>query len=124
MMRLSSTMLMMMVSGGAFAQTPAGPQQNPIMSFVPFVLVFVVFYFLMIKPQKKRLQEEQAMMTALGKGDEVFLKSGMLGTVSGMTEKLVTLEISDGVKVKVLKSQIGGLAKKIFEAKEKKPEKK
>ena len=93
----------------------AGQQPNPIMSFAPFIIIFLIFYFLMIKPQKKKLQEEQAMLTSLGKGDEVFTKSGILGTVYGITEKIVTLEVSEGVKLKVLRSQIGGLAKKIFE---------
>ena len=110
--------------GSAMAQaTAAAPvaTQNPIMSFVPFALVFLVFYFLMIKPQKKRLQEEQSLIAALGKGDEVFTKSGMLGKISGLTDKIVTLEISDGVKIKVLKSQIGGLANKIFGGKDDAP---
>ena len=75
----------------------------------------------MIKPQKKRLQEEQNLIAALGKGDEVFTKSGMLGKIAGLTDKIVTLEISDGVKIKVLKSQIGGLANKIFGQNDDKP---
>ena len=74
----------------------------------------------MIKPQKKRLQEEQSLIAALSKGDEIYTKSGVLGTIAGLTDKIVTLEISEGVKIKILKSQIGGLAKKLFESKEKK----
>jgi preprotein translocase subunit YajC len=99
--------------GGA-AGGPAG-SPNPIMSFAPFIIIFMIFYFLMIRPQKKKLEEEQGMLNAIKKGDEIFTKSGILGTVAGLTDKLVTLEISEGIKVKFLKSQIGGLSKKILE---------
>jgi len=92
--------------------------QNPMMSFMPFVFIFIIFYFLMIKPQKKKLQEETALLSALTKGDEIFTKSGILGTIQGLTDKVVTLEVADGVKFKILRSQIGGLAAKIFEKKE------
>lgn len=96
--------------GGAGA-----PAQNPLMSFLPFILIFFIFYFLMIKPQKKKLEEEQAMINSIAKGDEIYTKSGIIGTITGMTDKIVTLEVSDGVKMKVVKGQIAGLAKKLFE---------
>lgn len=111
---------LIMSSAHAEATAAAAPQQNPMMSFLPFVLIFVIFYFLMIKPQKKKLQEETAMLSSLGKGDEIFTKSGLLGTITGMTEKIVTLEVSDGVKLKVLRSQVGGLVAKLFEKAEEK----
>lgn len=98
----------------AEAQTAATGNQNGLASFLPFVVIFAIFYFLMIRPQKKKLEEEQAMLTTLGKGDEIFTKSGILGTITGMTDKIITLEVSDGIKFKVLRSQIGGLASKIF----------
>lgn len=99
----------------AHAQATAGaPQQNPIMSFIPFVLVFVVMYFFMIRPQKKRVQEEQSFLSKLAHGEEIFTKGGILGKVTGITEKVVTLELEGGTKMKVLKSQIGGSAKAIF----------
>jgi len=100
----------------AFAQEVAAKPQQPniIMQFVPFVLIFAVFYFLMIRPQKKRLDEEKKMLTTLGKGDEVYTKSGIIGVISGLTDDIVTLEIADGVKMKMLRGQIGGLSKSIF----------
>lgn len=101
--------------GQAQAQEAAAGQQSVLMSFLPFVLIFVIFYFLMIRPQKKRLEEEQAMMNALSKGDEVYTKSGILGKIVGLTDKVITLEVSDGVKFKVLRSQVGGLAEKLFD---------
>ena len=105
------------------AQDAAAQQPNPITSFAPFVIIFLIFYFLMIRPQKKKLQEEQSMLSALGKGDEIYTKSGLIGTITGMTDKVVTLEVADGVKLKVLRAHIGGLAKKIFEKKEEKTKK-
>ena len=106
-----------MLFSSAYAQEAAAQagQQSALGSFMPFILIFLVFYFLMIRPQKKKLDEEQKMLKAIQKGDEIYTKSGVLGTISGMTDKVVTLEIGDGVKMKVLRSQIGGLAQKLFE---------
>ncbi|GAB4409804.1 MAG: preprotein translocase subunit YajC [Bacteriovoracaceae bacterium] len=107
----------------AYAQTAsggAGGQPNPLASFLPFVIIFFIFYFLMIRPQKKRLMEEENMLKALNKGDEIYTKSGLIGTITGLTEKVVTLEVADGVKLKVLRGQIAGLAAKLFETKEEK----
>ena len=93
----------------AQAQTAAAvPAQNPIMSFVPIILVFLVFYFLMIKPQKKKIQEEQKFVNEMQKGQEVFTKSGMIGKIYGLTDRVVTLELDGGTKVKFLRTQIGG----------------
>ena len=101
-------------SAMAQANGPASAQ-NPIMSFLPFILIFMVFYFLMIRPQKKKIEEEKTFLSALQKGDEVFTKAGMIGTIQGLTDKVVTLEIAQGINVKILRSQVAGLAKKIFE---------
>lgn len=113
-------MVSLLFGAQAMAQEAAGNAAQPggaLFNFIPIILIFFVFYFLVIKPQKKRLQEEQAVNAALKKGDEIYTKSGLLGTISGITERFVTLEVSDGVKVKVIRSQIAGLANKLFEAK-------
>ena len=101
----------------AFAQEAASPAatQNPIMSFVPFIVIFGIFYFLVIRPQKGKIEEEQKMLQTLSKGDEIYTKAGIIGTIHGMTDKVVTLEVENGVKFKILRTQIGGLAKTIFE---------
>ncbi len=98
----------------AHAQAAAAPAQSPFVSFIPFVLIFLVMYFLMIRPQKKRAQEEQNFITKLSHGDEVYTKSGILGKVSGIAEKVVTLEIEGGAKMKILKSHIGGSSTQLF----------
>lgn len=99
----------------AHAQAAAPQAQNPIMSMVPFVLIFVVFYFLMIKPQKKKMQQEQDFIKAIKKGDDIYTKSGILGKIWGMNDKVVTLEVEDGSKFKILRSQIAGLSKSVLE---------
>lgn len=96
-------------TGTAAASGPAG-----FMQFVPFVLIFLVMYFLMIRPQKKKMQEEQALLSKLAHGDEVVTKSGILGKITGITEQVVTLEVENGARMKVLKSHIGGLSAAIF----------
>lgn len=100
----------------AHAQEAAGgaPQQAPWASFLPFVIIFVVFYFLMIRPQKKRMDQEKQFLSNLKKGDEVYTKSGVIGTIAGITEKVVTLEVNESTKIKFLRSQVAGLAQNIF----------
>jgi preprotein translocase subunit YajC len=98
----------------AHAQAAGTPAQPAWVSFVPFVLIFLVMYFLMIRPQKKRMEEETSFINKLSHGDEVYTKSGILGKITGITEKVVTLELDGGTKMKVLKSHIGGSAAAIF----------
>lgn len=102
------------VSSAHAQQAAAASQQSPFVSFIPFVLIFLVMYFLMIRPQKKRMQEEQNFLAKLSHGDEVYLKSGILGKITGIAEKVVTLEVEGGAKLKVLKSQIGGSAAQLL----------
>jgi preprotein translocase subunit YajC len=116
--KIRLSFLTMTLSLSAFAQAqPAAKGAQPFMasSFVPIILMFLVFYFFMIRPQKKKHDEEQGFLKALKKGDEVYTKSGILGKVCGLTEKVVTLEIAEAVKVKVLRSTVGGLSKQVFE---------
>ena len=107
-------MISLLISS-AYAQDAGAAAAGPNGFFAPMLIIFAIFYFLIIRPQKKKLEEEKAMMASINKGDEIFTKSGLLGTVTGMTDKVITLEVAEGVKLKLLKSQIGGLAQKIFE---------
>ncbi len=91
------------------------PQQSPLMTFMPFIVIFVIFYFLMIRPQKKKMEKEKKMLGALGKGDEIFTKSGMMGTIMGLNDKIATIQVSEGVNIKILRGEVGGLAKNILE---------
>lgn len=101
----------------AYAQA-APAAQNPLAGFMPLILIFLVFYFLMIRPQKKRLDEEQQFLKSLAKGQEVYTKAGIIGKIHGLTDSIVTLEVGDGTKMKVLRSHVSGLTSKLFEKKE------
>lgn len=72
----------------------------------PFVVVFVVIYFFMIRPQSKRMKEHEGFLKDLKRGDQVVTSSGIIGTVDGLTEQFVTLEIASGVKVRMLRKQV------------------
>jgi preprotein translocase subunit YajC len=93
----------------AFAQTAgaaaAGPQ-DMILQFLPLILLVVLFYFLMIRPQQRRMKAHQKMVAELKRGDNVVLSSGMLGKVVRVEEKEVGLEIATGVTVKVIRTMI------------------
>ncbi len=109
--------LFLILSNSVFAQTTQAPQSNPLFNFIPMILLFLVFYFLMFRPQQKKMKEEQEMLSKLSKGNEVYTKSGLIGTIYGLTDKVVTLDMGDGVKIKVVRSQIGGLADSILKDK-------
>jgi preprotein translocase subunit YajC len=93
----------------AFAQTAgaaaAGPQ-DMILQFLPLILLVVLFYFLMIRPQQRRMKAHQKMVAELKRGDQVVLSSGMLGKVVRVEDKEVGLEIATGVTVKVVRTMI------------------
>lgn len=92
--------------GGGSAEKPG------ILGMVlPFAVMFAVLYFLMIRPQQKKMKEQQNLMGSLKQGDEVLTSSGLLGKITGVTDKVVTLEIADNVRVKILKSQIAQVVK-------------
>lgn len=73
---------------------------------VLMVLMFVVFYFLLIRPQNKRVKEHRAVVAALAKGDEVVTNGGVLGRITHVGEQFVAVEISDGVNIKVQRNAV------------------
>ena len=80
--------------------------QSSLMSMLPLVLMFVVLYFVMIRPQMKKQKEHRAMIDALAKGDEVVTVGGVLGKVSKMGESYVGLEVANGVELQVQRSAV------------------
>ncbi len=92
----------------AFAQAAGGPGgENLLMQFLPFILIIAVFYFLMIRPQQKRVKEHKAMVAALRRGDNVITSGGIVAKVSKVIDdNEVELEIASDVKVKVIRSTI------------------
>jgi len=91
----------------AYAQTAAaaGPMESA-MQFLPIILMFVVLYFLMIRPQQKKAKEHKALLEALGKGDEVVTQSGMVGRITKVSDDFVTIEIAANVEVQMQKPSI------------------
>ncbi len=100
-------------AGGAAptAAPGAAPQQSMLGMLLPFGLMFAVLYFLMIRPQQKKVREQQDMLNSLKHGDEILTSSGILGTVTGITDRVVTVEVADNVRVKMLKSQVSQIVK-------------
>lgn len=80
--------------------------QSSLMSMLPLVLMFVVLYFVMIRPQMKKQKEHRAMIEALAKGDEVATAGGLLGKVTRLGEASLSLEIASGVEVQIQRSAI------------------
>jgi preprotein translocase subunit YajC len=86
----------------AYAQTAAGgDMSSSLMSMLPLVLMFVVLYFIMIRPQMKRQKEHRSMLEALAKGDEVATSGGLVGKVTKLGDSMLGLEIANGVEVQV-----------------------
>ncbi|MEQ6342720.1 MAG: preprotein translocase subunit YajC [Gammaproteobacteria bacterium] len=96
----------------AWAEAAPASAAPSIMEFVPLLLIFVVFYFLLIRPQMKRAKEHKKMTEALAKNDEVVTTGGLLGKIARIDESFVTLEIADGVEIKVQRSAITALMPK------------
>ncbi len=98
------------VHSNAFAQAQGGGQaQSPMQSFgffLPLIVVFLIFYMLIIRPQQKQAKQRQAMIAAVKKGDLVVTTGGIHGRVVGVTENILTVEIADNCKVKVERSGI------------------
>ena len=95
-----------MLVSPAWAQAAAPAQSGGIESMILIVLMFVVLYFLMIRPQMKRAKEHKTMVEALQKGDEVVTSGGMLGRISKINENYVTLEISSNVEVQLQRPSV------------------
>jgi preprotein translocase subunit YajC len=96
----------------AFAQTgpgPAGP--GALTSLAPLVLVFVIFYFLLIRPQQKKAKEHREMLSKLKKNDEVMTGGGIYGKVMAINDNVLTLEIAPNVRVRVQRAHITELVK-------------
>ena len=95
----------------AYAQA-AGQPANPILSFLPMIGLLILFYFMLIRPQMKRSKEHKEMLGKLAKGDEVVTTGGLAGTVREIGENFVTVEIAEGVLVKMQRAAIGSVMPK------------
>lgn len=104
-----------MLVSPAFAQAAGQTAglMGGIESFLPLILIFVVFYFLMIRPQQKRMKQHKEMLGQLRRGDRVLTQGGILGTVNKVVDdKEVIVEIAEGVRVRVLRASIQDIVSK------------
>ncbi|RPI78879.1 MAG: preprotein translocase subunit YajC [Desulfobacteraceae bacterium] len=94
------------------AGTGTGAAGNGFMSFLPFIAIIVVFYFLLIRPQQKKAKQQREMLAGIKKGDHVITTGGLYGEVTGLTENTVTMEIAPKVRVKFARGSIAAITKK------------
>jgi len=95
-------MLYLLTASGA-------PEQSPLMMLMPMVIIALIFYFLLIRPMRKRQKQTEQMISELKNGDRVVTSGGIYGTVAGLREKTVVLKVADNVKIEVAKTAIAGL---------------
>jgi len=96
----------------AYAQAAGGSTGSDLMTFLPMIAIFVVFYFLLIRPQQKRAKETKAMLEALQKGDEVITAGGIVGKISKLNDQYAAVEIAPNVEISVQRGAISQLLPK------------
>jgi preprotein translocase subunit YajC len=105
-------MIPMLIST-AYAQGTGIFDQNALIQFLPLILIFVVFYFLLIRPQQRKAKDQRTMLDALRRGDRVVTGGGIIGTVARVdSAEEVTVDIAEGVRVRVLRSTISSVLAK------------
>ena len=95
----------------AYAQSGAAPQGG-LMSFLPLIIIFIIFWFMLIRPQMKRAKQHREMVAALAKGDEVVTNGGLLGKITKVSESFVTLELAENVKIKLQRQAVANVMPK------------
>lgn len=88
------------------ATTAAGP--SLLENLFPFAIMFIIFFLFILRPQQRRAEEQKKFLENLKRGDSVLTSGGIMGTIEGLTERFVTLQIANGVKIKVLRTAISG----------------
>ena len=91
------------------------PAQSPLVNLMPIILIFVIFYFLLIRPQKKTQEVHKKMIAALKKNDEVITSGGIHGTIVNVKESSVVLRVDDNTKIEVQKNSISTMKRKAAE---------
>lgn len=94
------------------AQSAATQQPSLFASFMPLILIFIIFYFLLIRPQQKKAKEHKALLESIKRGDQILTSGGVIGKVIKADEKELSVEISSNVNVKILRSTVADVLKK------------
>ena len=90
----------------SFANEQAAQRPSAFEQLVPFLIIGLIFYFLLIRPQQKKYKQHTAFLSEIKRGDEVLTNSGIFGTIQGLTDQFVILEIAQDTNIRILKSQI------------------
>jgi preprotein translocase subunit YajC len=95
------------MSGIAWAQSAGGPAgPGPLVNLLPIALMFIILYFLMIRPQQKRAREHETMVQNLKRGDDIVTNGGIHGRIQALAEKILTVEIAPNVRIRVDRDQV------------------
>ncbi len=106
---VAAVLLILATSAIAHAAEPV-PAEGGMASLVPLILIMVIFYFLLIRPQQKRVKEHKNLVDGLKKGDKIITGGGIIGTVIDAKDAILKVEIADGVRVKIRRDTVSGLA--------------
>ncbi len=108
MLKLINILFLTLIPSFAFAADTTKSAESGLMSFIPLILVFIIFYFLLIRPQQKKAKEHQIMLGQLKIGNNVYTASGIVGKIKKINneENLISLEVSENVVITVLKTSI------------------
>ena len=96
----------------AFAQSAASQQPSMIASFMPLILIFIIFYFLLIRPQQKKAKEHKTLLESIKRGDKILTGGGIIGKVIKAEQTELTVEISNKVDIKILRSTVADVLRK------------
>jgi preprotein translocase subunit YajC len=110
--RFGQILLLLAPAAPALAQAPGAGASGGLSQILILVVFVAIFYFMLIRPQQKRMKEQQAMLAKLAAGDEVVTSGGILGRITEVGDSFITLEVADGVRIRVQRAQISQLMPK------------
>lgn len=100
--------LMAQAQGGGGGSSVPGRSGGGMVQILFIVMLFAVFYFLLIRPQQKRAKDHREMLSNLRRGDEIITNGGVLGRITGLTDRYITLEVAEKIRLRVMRSHILG----------------
>ncbi len=106
-------LLTTVLSVSAFAQNSGASKPSFLMQMVPILAFVLIFFFLVIRPNAKKQKVQSQFLSQLKRGDEVLTSGGIFGTIEGLTEKFITLEVAQGVRIRVLRSSVAMSSKEV-----------
>jgi preprotein translocase subunit YajC len=107
----TSFIMLSLLLAQAQPATPAGAAPNPLASFIPIILIFVIMYFVLFRPQMRRQKEQRLLVSALKTGDRVVTAAGIHGMITNVKDTTVTVKVADNVKIEMEKSAITNVVK-------------